>query len=111
MLLKIGSHRPSVDPSAVIAPNAALVGDVRIGARCMIGYGASLIAEGQPITLGEQVIVRDNAVIRSAGKYPVGLLGHRDTGIPPRRRSQTGGGPRQCVDGCDNRRPTGGKLW
>jgi carbonic anhydrase/acetyltransferase-like protein (isoleucine patch superfamily) len=64
-------HRPSVDPSAVIAPNAALVGDVRIGARCVIGYGASLIAEGQPITLGEQVIVRDNAVIRSAGKYPV----------------------------------------
>jgi carbonic anhydrase/acetyltransferase-like protein (isoleucine patch superfamily) len=57
--------------SAVIAPNAALVGDVRIGARCVIGYGACLIAEGQPITLGEQVIVRDNAVIRSTAKYPV----------------------------------------
>ena len=37
----------------------------------MIGYGACLIAEGQPITLGEQVIVRDNAVIRSTAKYPV----------------------------------------
>src|SRR5499433_2570275 len=71
MLLKSGSHSPSVDPSAVIAPNATLVGDVRIGARCVIGYGASLIAEGQPITLGEQVIVRDNAVIRSTAKYPV----------------------------------------
>src|SRR5215468_12251824 len=71
MLLKSGSHRPSVDPSAVIAPNAALVGDVRIGDRCVIGYGACLIAEGQPITLGEQAIVRDNAVIRSTGKYPV----------------------------------------
>jgi carbonic anhydrase/acetyltransferase-like protein (isoleucine patch superfamily) len=71
MRLKSGSHRPSVDPSAVIAPNATLVGDVRIGARCVIGYGACLIAEGQLITLGEQVIVRDNAVIRSTAKYPV----------------------------------------
>jgi carbonic anhydrase/acetyltransferase-like protein (isoleucine patch superfamily) len=71
MLLKSGSHSPSVNPSAVIAPNATLVGDVRIGARCVIGYGACLIAEGQPITLGEQVIVRDNAVIRSTAKYPV----------------------------------------
>jgi carbonic anhydrase/acetyltransferase-like protein (isoleucine patch superfamily) len=66
MLLKSGSHHPSIDPSAVIAPNAT-----RIGARCVIGYGACLIAEGQPITLGEQVIVRDNAVIRSTAKYPV----------------------------------------
>jgi Protein of unknown function (DUF3224) len=70
-LLKSGSYSPSVNPSAVIAPNATLVGDVRIGARCVIGYGACLIAEGQPITLGEQVIVRDNAVIRSTAKYPV----------------------------------------
>jgi carbonic anhydrase/acetyltransferase-like protein (isoleucine patch superfamily) len=37
MLLKSGSHRPSVDPSAVIAPNATLVGDVKIGARRVIG--------------------------------------------------------------------------
>jgi carbonic anhydrase/acetyltransferase-like protein (isoleucine patch superfamily) len=35
MLLKSGSHHPSIDPSAVIAPNATLVGDVRIGARCV----------------------------------------------------------------------------
>jgi transferase family hexapeptide repeat protein len=53
MLLKSGGHNPSVDPSAVIAPNAKLVGDVRIGARCVIGHGACLIAEGQPIALGE----------------------------------------------------------
>ena len=59
MLLKSGSHRPTIDPSVVVAPNATLVGDVRIGARCVIGYGACLIAEGQPITLGEQVIVRE----------------------------------------------------
>jgi len=73
MLLKRGSHWPSVDPSAVLAANAILVGDVRVGARCVIGYGASLIAEGQPITLGEQVIVRDNAVIRSTANYPVAV--------------------------------------
>ena len=41
--------------------------------RGIIGYGACLIAEGQPITLGEQVIVRDNAVIRSTAKYPVNV--------------------------------------
>src|SRR5262245_23078087 len=71
MLLKGASHCPSVDPSAVIAPNATLVGDVRIGARCVIGYGVCRIPEGQPITLGEQVIVRDNAVIRSTAKHLV----------------------------------------
>ena len=76
----------------------------------MIGYGACLIAEGQPITLGEQAIVRDNAVVRSTGRYPVevgnavligphtalvyhrrrGFLGHRHARIPAvvRRRAE-----------------------
>src|SRR5262249_11771181 len=71
MLLKSGSHGPIIDPSAVVAPNATLLGDARDGARCGIGSGAGLIPEGQFITLGEQVIVRANVGIHTTAKCPV----------------------------------------
>jgi carbonic anhydrase/acetyltransferase-like protein (isoleucine patch superfamily) len=71
MLLESAGHQPNVHPTAVVAPTATLVGDVEVGPRCVIGYGACLIAEGERIAIGEQVIIRDHAIIRSTPKYAV----------------------------------------
>jgi carbonic anhydrase/acetyltransferase-like protein (isoleucine patch superfamily) len=64
-------HRPRVDPSAYIAPTAVLCGDVIVGPRCRVLFGAVLTAEGGPVQLGEQCIVMENAVLRGSKRHPV----------------------------------------
>jgi carbonic anhydrase/acetyltransferase-like protein (isoleucine patch superfamily) len=65
MLIKHRGFEPVVDSSAFIAPNAALVGKVRIGHRSRIMYGAILDSEGSRIEIGECTIVCENAVLRA----------------------------------------------
>ena len=62
------SHRgrsPQVDPSAYVAPNVVLSGDVRIGPNSRVLFGSVLTAEGGTITIGASTIVMENAVLRS----------------------------------------------
>lgn len=55
-----------IDPTAYIAPNAVLVGDIKIGPEAIISYGAVLVADGGSVTIGSNTIVMENAVIRSS---------------------------------------------
>jgi carbonic anhydrase/acetyltransferase-like protein (isoleucine patch superfamily) len=65
MILSHAGKTPKIDPSAVVTPTATICGDVTIGPNCRLMHGAAVIAEGGHITLGEQCIVFENAVIRS----------------------------------------------
>ncbi|GGP26643.1 gamma carbonic anhydrase family protein [Silvimonas amylolytica] len=65
MLIAHAGHTPRIDPTAWIAPNAVICGDVSIGPNCRIMYGAQIIAEGGRIEIGEQCIILENAVLRS----------------------------------------------
>jgi carbonic anhydrase/acetyltransferase-like protein (isoleucine patch superfamily) len=76
MLIEHEGKRPTVDPTAWIAPTAVLCGDVTVGPRCEVAFGAVIAAEGGPVTLGEQVIVREHAVIRATGTHPVSVGDH-----------------------------------
>jgi carbonic anhydrase/acetyltransferase-like protein (isoleucine patch superfamily) len=67
---------PRIHPDAVIAPTAVVSGDVTIGAGCQILHGAVITAEGGPITLGEHVIVMENALIRASATHPVHIGSH-----------------------------------
>jgi carbonic anhydrase/acetyltransferase-like protein (isoleucine patch superfamily) len=69
MILRHGGHAPRVAPTAWVAPNAVLCGDVEVGPDCQIGYGAVLVAEGGSIILGRQVIVRDHAALRASARH------------------------------------------
>src|SRR2546430_4851090 len=66
MLIRHRSAQPHVHPSAYVAPNATLVGDVRVGPRARVMYGAVLDAEGSRVEVGESVIIAENAVLRAA---------------------------------------------
>lgn len=68
--------RPRIHPDAVIAPTAVISGDVEIGADCQVLHGAVITAEGGPITLGENVIVMENALIRASAASPVHIGDH-----------------------------------
>lgn len=66
MLIQHRGQKPRIDPSAYVAPTATLVGDVRIGPRARVMYGAVLDAEDGAVDVGESSIVCENAVLRGA---------------------------------------------
>ncbi|MDE0545800.1 gamma carbonic anhydrase family protein [Microbacterium sp. C7(2022)] len=68
--------RPRIHPSAVIAPTAVISGDVHIGADCQVLHGAVITSEGGAITLGQSVIVMENALIRATATNPVHIGDH-----------------------------------
>lgn len=67
-ILTVGGHSPRIHPSAFIAPNAVLAGQVEIGERASVWFGAVLRGDqGVPITVGARTSVQDNAVIHTTG--------------------------------------------
>lgn len=68
--------QPRIDPTAVIAPTAIISGDVTVGPDCQVLHGAVISAEGGPVTLGENVIVMENAVVRASSASPVHIGAH-----------------------------------
>jgi len=73
MLIEHRGARPTVDPSAYVAPNAVLSGDVRVGAGARILFGAVLTAEDGRVDVGERTVVMENALVRGRRSAPAGL--------------------------------------
>lgn len=63
--------RPKVDASAYVAPTAVLCGDVTIGPHTRVLFGAVITAEGEPVEIGANSIVMENAVVRGVPNNPV----------------------------------------
>jgi carbonic anhydrase/acetyltransferase-like protein (isoleucine patch superfamily) len=64
---------PVIDPSAYIAPNAVVCGDVTVGPGSRIMFGAQVIAESGSIRIGSECIVMENAVLRSSAAHGLSL--------------------------------------
>lgn len=73
MLIEHLGKSPVVDSTAFVAPNAVVCGDVRIGPGARILFGAQIIAEGGSISIGQECIVMENAVLRSSAAHPLTL--------------------------------------
>lgn len=71
MILEHAGMSPAIDPTARVAPNATICGEVRVGPNCSIGFGAVLTAESGPIILGANCVVMETAVIRGVRGNPV----------------------------------------
>ena len=73
---------PTVGPRALLAPGAAVVGDVRIGPDASIWYTAVLRADLAPIVVGAGANVQDGTVVHVADDTPCEIgegtvVGHR----------------------------------
>lgn len=73
MIITHQGKTPQIHPSAYVAPNAVVCGDVRIGPGCRILFGAQLIAESGSITIGSECIVMENAVLRSSAEHALSI--------------------------------------
>ncbi len=69
MIISHKGKKPEIHSSAYIAPSATVCGDVTIGPNCRIMHGASIIAEGGKIMIGEHCIILENAVVRSNTRH------------------------------------------
>lgn len=69
LIIPFEGKSPQIDPTAWIAPNATLIGDVIIGPRASVWFGAVLRADMDQIVLGEGSNLQDNVVV------------HTDTGV------------------------------
>lgn len=76
MRIEHRGKRPSVHPSAWVAPTAILSGAVTIGPHSRVLHGAVLTAEGGPVVLGEHCIVMETAVVRGSKRHPVKIGNH-----------------------------------
>ncbi|ATS18985.1 gamma carbonic anhydrase family protein [Parathermosynechococcus lividus PCC 6715] len=70
------------DRAAFIAPNATLVGDVRLGAGCSLWYGAVVRGDVEYIEVGEHTNLQDGAILHGDPGQPTILgdyvtVGHR----------------------------------
>ena len=81
MILPYRGKAPVIDPTVFLAPMAAVIGDVTIGAGSSVWFGAVVRGDFQPITIGQNTNIQDNATIHVMRDVPVhignnGLIGH-----------------------------------
>jgi carbonic anhydrase/acetyltransferase-like protein (isoleucine patch superfamily) len=74
MIIEHRGAAPQVDPSAYVAPNAVLCGDVRVGPDARVLFGAVVTAEDGRVEIGARCVVMENALVRARAAHPV-LLG------------------------------------
>lgn len=72
---------PVVDPTAFVHPTAVLIGDVRIGANCYIGPGASLRGDFSSVIIGAGSNVQDYCILHGTPGFATiveedGHIGH-----------------------------------
>ena len=73
---------PQVHSSAFVAPSADLIGQVTLGARSSVWFGAVLRGDTEAIRVGEDSNVQDGAVLHADPGFPCTLeagvtVGHR----------------------------------
>ena len=73
MLINHRGAQPIVDPTAYVAPNAVLCGDVHVGAGARILFGAGLTAEDGRVDVGDRTVVMENALVRGRRRTPARL--------------------------------------
>ncbi|MEN3972133.1 gamma carbonic anhydrase family protein [Sphingomicrobium sp. XHP0235] len=77
-LYRLDDKEPVLEDGAWVAPSADLIGDVRLGARASVWFGAIIRADNTPITIGEESNFQDGAIGHSDPDAPL-VIGARVT--------------------------------
>ena len=81
IILPYRGKTPVIDSTAFIAPTAAVIGDVTVGAGSSVWFGAVVRGDFQPITIGQKTNIQENATVHVMRDVPVHigdnvLIGH-----------------------------------
>src|SRR3954467_3286620 len=78
MLVELDGARPSIGHDVFLAPTAVLIGDVRVGDRANIWFGAVLRGDFTHIEVGQETSIQDTAALPCADGLPT-VVGSRVT--------------------------------
>ena len=78
LIAALGERAPDLDPTAFVAPTAVVVGDVALGARASVWYGAVVRADAESVRIGADSNVQDGSTLHSDPGFPL-LVGDRVT--------------------------------
>ncbi|HVF84043.1 MAG TPA: gamma carbonic anhydrase family protein [Sphingomicrobium sp.] len=70
-LYAIDDLAPTLGPGAWVAPSADLIGDVRLGTRASVWFGAVIRADNTPIIIGDDSNFQDGAIGHSDPDAPL----------------------------------------
>jgi carbonic anhydrase/acetyltransferase-like protein (isoleucine patch superfamily) len=87
-LYTLGDLGPRLAEGAWAAPSADLIGDVRLGVRASVWFGAVLRGDNTPLILGEETNFQD------------GAIGHSDPGFPLTIGARVTVGHQAILHGC-----------
>lgn len=73
MIYELDDRKPILEGNNFVAPNAAVIGSVRMLANASVWWGVTIRGDNDLITLGENVNIQDNSVIHTDGGVPVNL--------------------------------------
>lgn len=79
LIIPFAGHTPSIDPTAWVAPNATLIGQVRVEAGASVFYGAVLRGDIAEIVVGQGSNLQDNVVVHTDFDVPT-IIG-RNVGV------------------------------
>lgn len=71
----LSSKKPRIHPSALLAPNCTIIGDVVIGPRTSIWPGVVMRGDYGYIRIGSDTSIQDNVVVHCSGDNP-GIVGN-----------------------------------
>lgn len=63
LIVTVRNHSPKVHPSAWMAPNATVIGQVEIGLDCSLWFSCVIRGDVAPIRVGQRVNIQDGAVV------------------------------------------------
>jgi len=78
MLIEVDGVAPTIGRDVFLAPTAVLTGDVRVGDRASIWFGAVLRGDISHIEIGEEASIQDGAVVHCDRGRPT-IVGRRAT--------------------------------
>jgi carbonic anhydrase/acetyltransferase-like protein (isoleucine patch superfamily) len=70
-MFALGEMTPVLANDAYVAPSAKLIGDVHLGHRASVWFGAVLRGDNAPIAVGDGSNVQDNAVLHADPGFPL----------------------------------------
>jgi carbonic anhydrase/acetyltransferase-like protein (isoleucine patch superfamily) len=79
-LYAIDDVAPQLGQGAWAAPSADLIGDVRLGARASVWFGAILRGDNTPLILGDDTNFQDGAIGHSDRGFPLTIGAHVTVG-------------------------------
>lgn len=68
---RLGNRTPKIHPTAFIADNATIIGDVTIGANASVWFNVVIRADNDRITIGENSNIQDGSVLHADPGYPL----------------------------------------